>query len=75
VTIFVSLVNPKKKRKKEKRKKKEIDPATRDGCDPLLVAAIHPNGQGERDLATPSGHFCLSDEQKKKFPVSLKNHF
>jgi hypothetical protein len=30
------------------------------------VAAIHPNGQGERDLATPSGHFCLSGGKKKK---------
>jgi hypothetical protein len=32
------------------------------------VATIHPNGQGERDLATPSGHlahFCLSGEPKK----------
>jgi hypothetical protein len=30
------------------------------------VAVIHPNSQGERDPATPNGHFCLSGEQKKK---------
>jgi hypothetical protein len=32
---------------------------------PLGVAAIHPNGQGERDPATSSSHFCLRQTQKK----------
>jgi hypothetical protein len=50
MTIFCLSGEPKKKKKNW----------------PLGVAAIHPNGQGERDSATPSGHFCLSGEQKKK---------
>jgi hypothetical protein len=36
-----------------------IDSATGGGRDP-------PQRPGERDLATPSGHFCLSNEKKKK---------
>jgi hypothetical protein len=46
------------------KKKKKIRP----------LAAIHPNGQGERDPATLDGHFCLSGEPKKN-PASLKNRF
>jgi hypothetical protein len=45
---------------------------------PLGVAAIHPNGQEERDPATPSGHFCLwrtQKKKKKKKSNSLKNRF
>jgi hypothetical protein len=41
------------------KKKKKIDPAIGGGRDP-------PQWPRERDLATLSGHFCLSGEQKKK---------
>jgi hypothetical protein len=40
---------------------------------PLGVAAIHPYGQGERDPATPSGHF-VSGEPKKKIRRTQKKN-
>jgi hypothetical protein len=51
-----------------KKKKKKIWPLGVAVIHPRRpgVAAIHPNGQGERDPATPGGHFCLSGEPKKK---------
>jgi hypothetical protein len=68
VAIFASN-EPTKKKKKIRPLGVAVIHPQRPG-----VAAIHPNGQGERDPAIPCGHFCLSGEQKKN-PASLKNRF
>jgi hypothetical protein len=50
------------------KKKKKIDPVIGGDYNP-------PQRPGERDLATPSGHFYLSGEQPKKKKKEEEDRF
>jgi hypothetical protein len=63
-------------KKKKKKKKRYIDPATggwpRSTPSGLGVAEIHPNGQGERNLATTVA-IMVSPANKKNFDEPKKS--